>query len=50
MPLYLFPSQRPELKHLPGLEWEEIVEAASSACRSPCNDYWLDESGRVVSP
>jgi hypothetical protein len=28
MPLYLFPSQMPALKHLPSLEREEIVEAA----------------------
>ncbi len=28
MPLYLFSCQMPELKHLPGLEREEIVEAA----------------------
>jgi hypothetical protein len=28
MPLYLFSSQMPELKHLPSLEREEIVEAA----------------------
>jgi hypothetical protein len=28
MPLYLFSSQIPELKHLPSQEREEIVEAA----------------------
>jgi len=28
MPLYLFSSQIPELKHLPSLEREEVVEAA----------------------
>jgi hypothetical protein len=28
MPLYLFSSQMPELKHLPSQEREEIVEAA----------------------
>jgi hypothetical protein len=28
MPLYLFSSQLPELKHPPGLERESIVEAA----------------------
>ena len=28
MPLYLFASQVPELKHLPSLKREEVVEAA----------------------
>jgi hypothetical protein len=28
MSLYLLSSQMPELRPLPGLEWEEIVEAA----------------------
>jgi hypothetical protein len=28
MPLYLFSSQMPELKHVPSLEREEIVEVA----------------------
>jgi hypothetical protein len=28
MPLYLFSSQKPELKRLPSLEREEVVEAA----------------------